>query len=106
MSRKFFTSHDGTVWISKASIKKLIEDTFDIVPNKKQVKRFKDLLIIDIDAIYGKEFIITINAPNVDQFYCGSCRHAFPVSYKKEDIRSDHIPCPRCGAQAMRAKTK
>jgi hypothetical protein len=99
----FFTSLDGQVWINKTFIKNLIDETIKGLPNKYHVHRFADLIRGAVDSCVYKDTPVNINDPEIDQFYCGSCRRYFTVLYKsKDEIRADWRPCSRCGAQSMR----
>ena len=106
MTKVFFTSHDGTVWINKSHMKDIIKKTLKDIYPRSTKRRFADLLIGYLDSLYYKEEPgdIKVNSPDVDYFYCGGCRRGFPVKYTKEMIRSEHRPCPRCGAQSYMPK--
>lgn len=103
MSNVFFTAFDGTVYISKAHLKKVIADTLqDEFPSrcKYSVQRFADKILKELDTCHYKEQIPDIKNPDIDYFYCGSCRRGFPVAYTAEMVRCDTRPCPTCGAQS------
>lgn len=105
MSNAFFTSHDGTIWISKSHMRKIITDTLDALPSRSEFQIFSDILTGYLDACYAKEEKPNINNPDMNWFYCGSCHYHFQgKSYKKDDIQTDWIPCPRCGSQSARTE--
>ncbi len=100
MTNKFFTAFDGTTYIAKSHIEAVIASTLEDLPNKKQCQRFADLITGYLDACHYVEQIPDITNPDVDYFYCGSCRRGFPVRYTAEMVRSESRPCPTCGAQS------
>jgi hypothetical protein len=100
MKNVFFTSYDGTVWISKSYMKGVIENILKDTRNQEQCKHFAGLLTEFLDTCQYKDITPNISDPDVDYFYCGSCRKGFPVRYTAEMLRTDFRPCSICGAQA------
>jgi hypothetical protein len=100
MSNVFFTAIDGTVWINKSHLKKVIAETYKDLPYTEQCQQFADLINGYLDACHHKDQDVNISNPDVDYFYCGGCRKGFPVKYTPEMERPDIRPCPICGAQS------
>ena len=98
----FFTSNDGQVWVNKAHLKEIIHKELKALHPRSTPKRFADLLIGYLNTLYYKEDpnVIKFGDPDVDYYYCGSCRRGFVVRYGEDDVRLDIRPCKRCGAQA------
>jgi len=103
MENKYFTAFDGTVYIAKVYLKRFIADALlNESPNRSKysVQRFAEKILKELDTCYYKEQIPEITNPDIDYFYCGSCRRGFPVAYTAEMVRCDTRPCPTCGAQS------
>jgi hypothetical protein len=103
VENKYFTAFDGTKYITKSHIENVILKALEgEFPSRcvYSVQRFAEKIIKELDDCYYREQIPDIKNPDVDYFYCGSCRRGFPVRYTAEMVRWDTRPCPTCGAQS------
>jgi hypothetical protein len=99
----FFKVIDGKTWVSKVHLKRVIRNTLRDLPNKNQCQKFSNIIIRYLDSLHYYEEPGKIKLPSdpeVDCFYCGSCRRHFTIKSSYNAIRSDIIPCSTCGAQA------